>query len=144
MTIRFLESIRSAASKDQFSVTITENTWPTEWVEAISAQITRVEFNLTNRSVVLHVRQTKTGVVRDVIFHSLRPENNIDRLELRPSKGSTFWYVFYNGKITNHYSEFDLYKQNEDVIHELTLNFDYVKCMSPNLGATNIGDFENV
>ena len=128
----FLDNFASAQAKSDFTINITDADWDAEWPSLVSKQTKRVEVNFVDRTLVFHLRQTKKGVIQDVIFHILAKEwKKIDHVCVTPGKAKgKYEYHFKAGEVTKHYLDFD-YTDDSDMIHVLTVKFTEVELKTP-------------
>ena len=127
------ESFRIAQPRNDFSVTIADKDWKDEWMRLFAAQTTNMHINLVKCELVLGVRQLRSGIIQNVIFHLLTKDGKtVDNIRIRPAKSKEHGaeYVFVNGKLTDHESELS-YDSKTVILHELTFEFEYVNLYSP-------------
>ncbi len=121
--------------KNDFSIAVSDSDWKQTWIDVISTQTVEVHMNLVKNQLVLHVRQLKSGIVQDVLFHVLTKHGNkIDSIRVLPakSKEKRSEYVFSDGVLKDH--EVDLSIFGSDVItHKLTFQFNRVNLHSPRM-----------
>lgn len=131
-----LDNLRMAQSKNDFAVEISDRDWTPEWKSLVSKHTKRLQVNFVKRTLIFHLRQTKIGVIQDVIFHILdsnKEYNRIDQIVITPAKGSaknSYQYHFVDGEVIDHQCEF-AYEDVGEVIHVITVEFDKVVLKSP-------------
>jgi hypothetical protein len=128
----FLDNFASSQSKSDFIVEIHDSDWDSDWPSLVSKQTKRVEANFVARTLVFHLRQTKKGIIQDIIFHCLSKRGGkIDHIMLQPGKDkSKYEYHFIDGVVTDHNCVFD-YGDDGDMMHVLTVAFDQVDLRTP-------------
>jgi len=131
----FFDNFKSAQCQSDFSIEVSDREWEKKWKSVISKQTTSVKINFVKRQVTLLVRQLKSGIVQDVIFHILsKKERNqmIDGMTIRPAKGakSSYEYLFKDGRLIDHNCQFK-YEAKGDLIHTLVFEFTEVTLKSP-------------
>ena len=126
------ESFKMSQARNDFSLTVSDRDWKEEWMTIFAAQTSKVRVNLIKCELVMGVRQLRSGVVQDALFHLLTKDGkNIDSIRIKPSKSKAHGaeYVFVNGIMTNH--EYDLdYDSKEPILHEVTFEFERVNLYS--------------
>lgn len=122
----------SAQKKSDFTVTITDADWDSDWPSLVSKQTARVEVDFVSRQLVFHLRQTAKGVIQDVIFHILEKEHSkIDHICITPGKQKgRYEYHFKAGTVVDHYCEF-AYEDDGPMIHVLTVDFAELELKTP-------------
>lgn len=128
----FLDHFKAAQKKNDFSIEIQDADWDSKWASLVSKQTAAVDVNLVKRRIVFYLRQLKSGVIQDVIFHVLnKPTKKIDHILVRPAKTpEAYEYHFKGGEVVDHKCDFD-YGNTKDLIHVLTVDFAEVELKTP-------------
>ena len=129
----FMDNFAVAHKMSDFSITIHDGDWDAEWGSLVSRQTEKVEVNFVKRTLTFYLRQTKKGVIQDVIFHILTKETKkIDHILIVPAKGAknSYQYHFRNGEVTDHGCIF-AYESDKPLIHVLTVEFAEVELKTP-------------
>lgn len=133
-------------TRNDFSIKFSDRNWKTEWEEVMSSQTTGLKINLLDGIVEVSVRQLKSGMVQDVIFHMLTQNGKVtDLIRIRPAKSKKTGaeYAFADGELINHRMDLD-YGSKDVIIHQLTFLFNTVTLHSPTNGQPvvhNSGDY---
>lgn len=126
------ESFKMSQARNDFSLTVSDRDWKEEWITIFSAQTSKVRVNLIKCELVMGVRQLRSGIIQDALFHLLTKDGKtIDSIRIKPSKSKDKGaeYVFVDGTMTNH--EYDLdYDSKESILHEVTFKFKRVNLYS--------------
>lgn len=129
-----LDNFRISQRKNDFSITVNDADWDTRWTGIISSQVVSVDVSFTEKSLTLYLRQLKSGIIQNIIFHTLNKDTRkIDQVIITPAKGKKYEYHFRNGEVVYHHVYFD-YTSTEVVTHMLQLNFKEIELKSPKEG----------
>ncbi len=128
----FWDNFATAQAKSDFGISITDSDWDSDWPSLMSKQTRRVEVALVERQLTFWVRQTKKGIIQDVLFHILEKETSkIDHICITPGKEKgKYEYHFKNGVVVAHKLEFD-YEDDNAMEHVVTVQFDEVELKTP-------------
>ena len=123
--------LKRAQSKNHFRVSFRDKDWKDEWLKIFTSQVTKVEMNLVEQILTVHVRQLKAGHIQDLIFHILKDQyKKIDEARVAPIHGGKYEYVFRVGKLVAHAVDFDYDDFRNPVVHKLVFDFDMVQLHS--------------
>jgi protein involved in sex pheromone biosynthesis len=127
----FFDNFRRAQSKNDFAIEITDEDWDSSWSSIISKQTNKIEIDFIKRTLKFYVRQMKSGVVLDIIFHIMDSDTQeIDLIKLTPAKGNDYEILFRDGVLIDHHTEL-CYEETGDMIHEITIQFKRMVLFSP-------------
>lgn len=128
----FWDNFAFAQKKSDFTVSIHDSDWESDWGSLVSKQTAKVEVNFVARTLVFHLRQTAKGVVQDVIFHVLNKEfKKIDHICITPGKDKNrYEYHFKDGEVIDHYCDF-AYEDDSPAMHIVTVKFREVELKTP-------------
>lgn len=125
--------LKIGQTRNDFSIRFIDCDWKSDWEDIMSAQTTSLKINLLDGILEVSVRQLKTGVIQDIIFHILvSDERLIDGIRIRPAKSKKKGaeYVFNSGILVNHRMDLD-YDSKDVILHRLTFMFDSITLHSP-------------
>lgn len=128
----WFDNFATAQKKSDFSITIHDSDWDSDWGGLVSAQTLKVKVEFVDRRLTFWLRQTKKGVVQDVIFHVLEKEHSkIDHILIQPGKQKgKYEYHFKDGIVTHHECEFS-YDDDSPMLHVVTVEFNEVELKTP-------------
>ena len=85
----FFDNFAHAQSKSDFTIEIHDADWDSDWPSLVSKQTKNVKVNFVKRTLIFTLRQTKKGIIQDVIFHCLSKRGGrIDHIMVKPGKDS--------------------------------------------------------
>jgi len=128
--------LKIGQTRNDFSIRFIDCDWKSDWEDIMSSQATSLKINLLDGILEVSVRQLKTGVIQDIIFHILTSDERlIDGIRIRPAKSKKKGaeYVFNSGILVNHRMDLD-YDSKDVILHRLTFVFDSITLHSPSGG----------